>query len=92
MMCSKIVTRVKVKTYDSDADPDSVLPNEEVHEDTISIPEIESEDNYNADPGSVSEESDGEVLAAQENAGESDLPNVEEEEVVVATATRLFLE
>lgn len=30
----------------------------------ISIPENESEDNYNADPGSVSEESDGEVLAA----------------------------
>lgn len=31
----------------------------------------------------MSEESDGEVLAAQENAGESDLPNSEEEEVVV---------
>lgn len=31
----------------------------------------------------MSEESDGEVLAAQENAGESDLPNVEEEKVVV---------
>lgn len=44
---------------DSDADPDFVLPNDKVSEDAVSMADIESEDNYDADPDSESEVSKG---------------------------------